>query len=76
PLSENVFYRRVKKAFPSPSLEPIQNHGLRIGGVLVYLLRGIPFDVVKTMGRWSSDAFSLYLQMHASILAPYIQSTP
>ncbi|KAH6871174.1 hypothetical protein BKA70DRAFT_1131129 [Coprinopsis sp. MPI-PUGE-AT-0042] len=36
----------------------------------------IPFNVVKTMGRWSSHAFSLYLQMHASILALYIQSTP
>ncbi|KAH6901815.1 hypothetical protein BKA70DRAFT_1113599 [Coprinopsis sp. MPI-PUGE-AT-0042] len=75
-LSESVFSRRVKKAFTDAGLEPLQNHGLRIGGVLVYLLRGIPFDVVKSMGRWEGDAFALYLRQHAHILAPYLQSTP
>ena len=32
-----------------------------------------PFDVIKTMGRWQSDAFTLYLRKHAQILAPYLQ---
>ncbi|PPQ85593.1 hypothetical protein CVT24_012293, partial [Panaeolus cyanescens] len=49
---------------------------LRIGGVLEFLLRGIPFDVVKELGRWSSNAFSIYLRKHAAILAPYIQDVP
>ena len=40
------------------------------------LLRGVPFDVVKSMGRWSSDAFLIYLRQHAVIIAPYIQGTP
>lgn len=26
---------------------------IRIGGTLEYLLHGVPFEVVKTMGRWS-----------------------
>ena len=41
-----------------------------------YLLRGVPFDVMKVKGRWSSDAFILYLRKHAQILAPYIQAVP
>jgi hypothetical protein len=28
------------------------------------------------MGRWSSDAFMLYLQDYVIILAPYIQASP
>jgi hypothetical protein len=34
------------------------------------------FDSVKTMGRWSSNAFILYLRQHAVVLAPYLQDTP
>ncbi|PPQ84439.1 hypothetical protein CVT24_009818 [Panaeolus cyanescens] len=76
PLSRHSFLRRVNVAASHASLARLQGHSLRIGGVLVYLLRGIPFDVVKTLGRWSSDSFSLYLRQHADILAPYIQGSP
>ena len=51
-------------------------HSVRIGATLEYLLRGTPLDIMKTMGRWSSDAFLLYLRKHAQILAPYLQSAP
>lgn len=57
-------------------LDPLQGHAIRIGATLEYLLRNVPFDVVKTMGRWASDAFQLYLRNHAQILAPYLQATP
>jgi hypothetical protein len=55
------------------NLDSLKGHGVRIGGTLEYLLRGIPFDVVKSMGRWGSDAFVLYLRKHAVIMAPYLQ---
>ncbi|KAI6021192.1 hypothetical protein EDC04DRAFT_2575643 [Pisolithus marmoratus] len=42
----------------SPNLK---GHSLCIGGMLHYLLNNIPFDVVKTMGRWSGESFTLYL---------------
>ena len=51
-------------------------HGIRIGSVLEYLLCGVPFDVVKAIGRWASDAFRLYLRKHAQILALYMQADP
>ncbi|PPQ82205.1 hypothetical protein CVT24_012854 [Panaeolus cyanescens] len=76
PLSRTSFLRRVNSAVTAAGVDCFQGHSLRIGGVLEFLLRGVPFDVVKTMGRWSSDAFSLYLRKHAAILAPYIQDVP
>jgi hypothetical protein len=42
-------------------------HGICIGAILEYLLQGVPFDVVKTIGRWSSEAFTLYLHRHAVV---------
>ncbi|KAJ7160562.1 hypothetical protein C8R43DRAFT_881511 [Mycena crocata] len=76
PLTKAAFIARIHKAFRAAKLEPLQGHGIRIGSTLFYLLRGTPFDVVKTIGRWSSDAFVLYLRKHAQILAPYLQSKP
>ncbi|KAG2339249.1 hypothetical protein BDR05DRAFT_892094 [Suillus weaverae] len=56
--------------------ESLKAHGIRIGGTLEYLLRGVPFETVKTMGRWHSDSFQVYLRKHAVILAPYLQDHP
>ena len=50
-------------------------HSFRIGGTLEYLLQGMSFEVMKSLGRWSSDAFRLYLREHAKVLAPYVQLT-
>jgi hypothetical protein len=56
--------------------EPLQGHGIRIGSTLEYLLRSVPFDVMKAMGQWAGDSFQLYLRKYAVIIAPYTQSTP
>ncbi|KAK0216607.1 hypothetical protein EDD85DRAFT_782050 [Armillaria nabsnona] len=76
PLTKPAFLARLHKAFKDAKLEPLQGHGIRIGSTLEYLLCGIPFDVVKTLGRWKSDTFILYLRKHAQILAPYMQAVP
>jgi len=76
PLSKAEFLKRMALATLAANLPSFKGHSLRIGGTLEYLLRGIPFDVVKSVGRWSSESFTLYLRQHAMILAPYIQATP
>jgi integrase len=76
PLTKSAFIKRVAAAARSAGLEPLQGHGIRIGATLHYLLRGVPFEAVKAMGRWSSDAFLRYLRKHAQILMPYIQADP
>ena len=76
PLTKTKFLAELARAARAAGLEPLQGHGIRIGSTLEYLLRGVPFDVMKVKGRWSSDAFTLYLRKHAQILAPYIQAAP
>lgn len=76
PLMKRAFLARVNEVLAIGGFAPIKGHCLQIGGVLEFLLRGTPFDVVKVLGRWSSDAFEMYLRDFASILAPYIQATP
>lgn len=77
PLTRPEFLKRFQAAATAAGHEnTLQGHGIRIGGVLEYMLRGVPLEVVKTIGRWSSDAFQVYLRLHATILAPYIQSSP
>ncbi|KAI0072239.1 hypothetical protein K474DRAFT_1605519, partial [Panus rudis PR-1116 ss-1] len=76
PLSQATFLRRWHEIATASNLDPLTGHCFRIGGTLEYLLRGVPFDVIKTFGRWSSDAFQLYLRQHEKILAPYIQAQP
>jgi len=75
-LTKSAFLKRIKQATSDLREFPQQGHSIRIGSTLEYLLRGVPFDVVKVKGRWASNAFLLYLRKHAQILAPYMQATP
>ncbi|KIK73354.1 hypothetical protein PAXRUDRAFT_178672, partial [Paxillus rubicundulus Ve08.2h10] len=76
PLMKDKFMEWINFAAKKASLNLMQGHGLGIGWTLEYLLRGVSFEVVKSMGRWSSNAFALYLCKHAMIMAPYLQDTP
>ena len=76
PLTKSKFLERVGNAARATGLEPLQGHGIRIGSTLEYLLRGVPFDVMKAKGHWAGDSFQLYLRKHAVVIAPYIQATP
>jgi hypothetical protein len=72
PLTKTEVTSRIKELIKQFELPNLKGHSLRIGGTLHYLLQGTPFDVVKTMGRWSGESFTLYLRRHALILAPYL----
>ena len=76
PLSRQVFTSRIKKIALANNLSNLSGHGIRVGSTLEYLLRGVPFDVVKAKGRWQSEAFKGYLREHAQIMAPYMQAHP
>lgn len=76
PLTKTCFLKKLAIATKAAGHRPVQGHGIRVGGTLEYLLRNVPFDVVKVKGRWASDAFLAYLRRHAQVLAPYMQATP
>ncbi|KAJ8593375.1 hypothetical protein M405DRAFT_731537, partial [Rhizopogon salebrosus TDB-379] len=51
PLSRAEFTKHIFSAATAAGLPSFKGYNLRIGGTLEYLLRGIPFDVVKSMRR-------------------------
>ena len=38
-------------------------HSLRIGGATAALAAGIPPQLIRLMGRWSSDVYEIYCRM-------------
>ena len=76
PMTKYIFLTRINQIVAKKGLPKLPGHGIRIGSTLEYLLRGIPFDVVKAKGRWQSEAFKGYLRKHAQIMAPYMQAEP
>ncbi|KAF8836513.1 hypothetical protein BDN67DRAFT_879765, partial [Paxillus ammoniavirescens] len=77
PLSKKEVTKRIDAIVKGQSgLPDLKGHSLHIGGTLFYLLKGVPFNIVKTMGRWSSELFTLYLWHHTIILAPFLQQHP
>ncbi|KAF9218322.1 hypothetical protein BS17DRAFT_721434, partial [Gyrodon lividus] len=69
PLSKNQVTTRITTISKQTNLAD-----LHIGGTLFYLLRCIPFDIVKVMGQWVGEAFMIYLRHHALILTPFLEA--
>ena len=75
-MTKTIFQKQVSEAALAAKLPRLTGHSIRIGSTMEYLLRGLPFDVMKVKGRWNSDAFHQYLREHAQVLAPYMQAAP
>lgn len=66
------FLRQLHHHFP-PS---ISGHSMRAGGATALAAQGVPDDRIRILGRWSSDAYQLYLRQHVHIVtARLYQST-
>ena len=76
PMTKPILLARISNIADTNRIPKLPGHGLRVGGTLEYLLRGIPFEVVKAKGRWKSDAFQGYLRLHGQVMAPYMQADP
>ncbi|KAF9024321.1 hypothetical protein BDZ89DRAFT_1187320 [Hymenopellis radicata] len=59
-LSKKSFILRCNEIWMAKGMKRITGHSFRIGGTTHYLLKGIKPDVVKALGRWSSDSFLRY----------------
>ena len=76
PLTKRSFLERINMVAAALGKDNLKGHGIQIGRMLEFLLHSVPFDIVKSLGWWSRDAFSLYLHQHAIIIVPYIQDHP
>ena len=74
PLMRTQVTNKLTEIMKHNNLADLKGHSLQIGGTLFYLLKGVPFNVIKVIGRWAGKSFVLYLRLHALILAPYLQA--
>ena len=68
-LTRDLFLARCNEVWATFGYPRTTGHSFRIGGTTHLLLAGIPPDVVKVMGRWSSDSFLRYWR-HLEDIAP------
>jgi hypothetical protein len=59
-LTRPKFLQRCNEIWEAAGYPRTTGHSFRIGGTTELLLAGVAPDVVKAMGRWSSDAFHRY----------------
>ncbi|KAF8804299.1 DNA breaking-rejoining enzyme, partial [Phlegmacium glaucopus] len=59
-FTKRTFLRRCNLIWHSLGYPHTTGHCFRIGGTTELLVAGTPPDVVKAMGRWSSDSFHRY----------------
>jgi hypothetical protein len=59
-LTREVFLRTCNDVWGALGHPRITGHCFRIGGTNTYMESGVAADIVKSKGRWKSDAFLVY----------------
>lgn len=59
------FISRLKLIFPR---EEISGHSLRAGGATWLAEQHISLEVIRALGRWSSETFKIYIRKHPALL--------
>ena len=71
-LSKSEFLTRCNEIWSSYDIPRTSGHSFRIGGASHLLSAGIHPDVVRTVGRWSSDSFLRYWRNHSVIIPNHV----
>ena len=76
PLTKAVFIKRVREALVSMGLNPqdYAGHSFRIGAATTAAQVGLEDSVIRSLGRWNSDAFYRYIRTPQEQLATYSQA--
>lgn len=75
-LSKTTFLAKCNDIWSLHSLPRYTGHSFRIGGTTALLLGGVHPDIVKQMGRWSSDAYLRYWRDFHLIIPLNAQNIP
>jgi hypothetical protein len=73
PLTKSSFLRRCNQIWSSLGYPHTSGHCFRIGGTTELLIAGIPPDVVRATGRWSSGSFLRYWRSLDDIAPRYMR---
>lgn len=77
-LTKRKFLLRCNSIWSSHGIVHTTGHSFRIGGTTHLLLSKVPPDIVKALGRWSSDSFLRYwrsLDLLGPIYTEFLDST-
>ena len=76
PLTRPQLVSELRAALEVAGLEPAKyaGHSFRIGAATTAAACGVPVDVIKTLGRWKSQAYQLYVRIPDSQLADISKS--
>ena len=58
-LTRHQFSQIIQQCIPNINLN---THSFRIGGASTAYAAGVPETTIQTLGRWSSDAYRLYIR--------------
>ena len=76
PLTRPRLVSELRKALALAGLEPEKyaGHSFQIGTATTAAACGVPVDVIKTLGRWKSQAYQLYIRIPDAQLAAISKS--
>ena len=76
PLTRPRLVSLLRKALASVGLVPgnYAGHSFRSGAATTAAACGVPVDIIKTLGRWRSEAYQLYIRLHKNQLAEISRS--
>ena len=71
PLTRDQFVRGVKAALSAAQIahQNYAGHSFRIGAATAAAAVGVPAHIIKMLGRWSSEAYLLYIRTPREALA-------
>ena len=70
PLSRNILTDWLRQIMASARVPGnFSSHSFRIGAATVAARNGVPDHLIQSMGRWSSNAYQLYIRTPAEALA-------
>ena len=75
-LTKSLFLDRCNNIWHSLGHPHFTGHSFHIGGTTELLIAGIPPDVVRVTGRWSSESFLHYWRSSEEIAPHYITNLP
>ena len=73
-LTKSLFLQRCNAIWTVLGYPRTTGHSFRIGGTTELLIAGIPPDIVRTTGRWSSESFLRYWRSLEDIAPLHIQN--
>ena len=76
PLTRDRFVSAMHTALTKGGIDPSQyaGHSFRVGAATTAALRGLQDSLIKTLGRWESSAYQVYIRTPRSTLATVSKS--